>query len=241
MEIIKRKIKNTIGNNIYLKIPLNQNIEDLGLMTDMLDGSVINKESGGLPLHFMIDGITSKFYKFGDVVQYASDSKIEVVRSYDDDNRYIEGFDLKKQTYINFEGESVTGVDRVIKINGQEIVYTVDAKRDSALGTELQSTGILYTDNPEEGLFTPDEFDGDITNTKVHYRAEGWNETNISIDPQIQQEYLLGIISQPEVESDVFIDRTNFSVLDKHLRLSEVESLEHLTNYGNGFYNINRD
>jgi hypothetical protein len=243
MEIIKRQIQVKLGDDIYLKIPLNQNIEDIGLLTDFSfqEGVQIDRCSGGLPLNFMNDGITSQYYRFGNIEQYVSDSKLEVVRTYDDNNRYIEGFDIKRENYINFEGESIIGVDRVINVNGQEIVYTVDAKRDLTLGTEEQSTGILYTDNPVSGVTIPNEFDSDITNTLVQYRAEGWNETNISTDPQIQEEYLLGIISQPEIESDVFIDRTDFSVLDRHLRLSEVESLDHLIRYGNGYYKINRD
>jgi len=243
MEIIKRQISTNIGNSIYLKIPLTQTIDNVGLMTDMpfIEGSQINLSSGGLPLEFMNDGITSTFYKQGGVVNYASDSKLEVVRTYDDDNRYIPNFDSKKESYINFSGSSINGVDRVININGNEIVYTVNARRDSLIGTPNQITGIQYIDNPEEGVIIPSELDVNSTNTRVQYYAEGWNETNTSTDPQIQEEYLLGIISQPEVKSDVFIDRTTFSVLDKHLRLSEIESLEHLTKYGNGFYNINRD
>jgi len=243
MEVIKRKISANIGDNIYLKIPLTQKIEDLGLMTDFpfQDGVVINKSSGGLPLNFMNDGVTSRFYVAGGIVNYGSDSKLEVVRTYDNDNQYIENFDTKKESYLNFQQEDINGVDRVVSINGEEIIYTTDAKRDSSIGSQNQITGIQYTDNPEDGVPIPNELDNNVTTTKVHYRAEGWNETNVSTDPQIQEEYLLGIISQPEVESDVFIDRTTFSVLDKHLRLSEVESLEHLTRYGNGFYNINRD
>jgi hypothetical protein len=77
--------------------------------------------------------------------------------------------------------------------------------------------------------------------TTIQYMGEGWNFENTTISPQIQEEYLIGIISQPEVESDVFIDRGVVSVLDTHLRLSEIESLDHLERYGNGFYNINRD
>lgn len=241
MEIIKRKILVNLGESIYLKIPLTQKIEDLGMMTDMPFNEQINLCSGGLPLNFMNDGVTSVFYKQGGIVNYASDSKLEVVRSYDSDNPYIENFDIKKEYYVNYNGEGINGVDRVVKINGDEIVYTVDAKRDSLIGTSGQTTGIQYTDNPEGGVVIPLELDGDITTTKVQYFAEGWNERNTSTDPQIQEEYLLGIISQPEIKSDVFIDRTTFSVLDKHLRLSEVESLEHLTNYGNGYYNINRN
>lgn len=242
MEIIKRRISFKLGEDVHLKIPLTQKIEDLGLMTDLDKGEWgVDRCSGGLPLTLLNNGVLSSFYRIGGVVNYGSDSKLEVVRSYDDDNQYIPNFDTKRESYINFQGQNINGVDRVVSINGDKVVYTVDAKRDINIGTTGQTTGILYTDNPDDGVPIPIELDGDVTTTNVHYQAEGWNVTNTSNDPQIQEEYLLGIISQPEVESDVFIDRTTFSVLDKHLRLSEVESLEHLTRYGNGFYYINRD
>jgi|TARA_R110000796_G_scaffold11796_8_gene39640 hypothetical protein len=243
MKLIKRQILLNSGDSINMKIPLTQTIDNIGLMTDMpfMEGSQIDLCSGGLPLDFMNDGLTSTFYKQGGIVNYGSDSKLEVVRTYDDDNKYVVNFDTKRESYTNFNGTSINGVDRVININGNQITYVVNARRDSLIGTPNQITGIKYIDNPQEGVTIPRELDVDSTTTKVQYYAEGWNETNTSTDPQIQEEYLLGIISQPEVKTDVFIDRTTFSVLDRHLRLSEIKSLDHLTKYGNGFYNINRD
>jgi hypothetical protein len=55
-----------------------------------------------------------------------------------------------------------------------------------------------------------------------------------------KEEYLFGIISPPEVQSDVFIDRGATSVLDMHLRLSEIGNISELTRYGNGFYKLNK-
>ena len=246
MEVIKKKIliSDLIdAGSAYIKIPLYQTIDNLGLMTDMpySERGQIDLCFGTIPLEFKLDGIISDFYKQGGVINYGSDSKLEVVRTYDNNNPYIEGFDTKRETYDNYILSEINGVDRVIEINGDKITYVVDAKRDSVIGTLEQTTGILYVDNPENGPIIPKELNSDVTKTNVQYTSEGWNDTNSSIDIQIQEEYLLGIINQPEVEVDVFIDRTTFSVLDRHLRLSEIESLEHLTKYGNGFYKINRD
>lgn len=244
MEIIKRQILlSDLNDSIHFKIPLFQTIDNLGIMTDMpyTSGPQIELCSGGLGLDFMNDGITSIYYREGKRITYGTDSKLEVVRSYNKNTPYIEDFDTKRTSYTNYSGTSINGVDRVVDINGIEVTYVIDTVRDTNIGTTGQTTGILYVDNPEEGVQIPDELDNEITITNAQYFGEGWNDTNTSTSPQIQEEYLLGIISQPEVETDVFIDRTTFSVMDRHLRLSEVESLEHLTKYGNGFYNINRD
>lgn len=48
----------------------------------------------------------------------------------------------------------------------------------------------------------------------------------------------MGIINKPEIKNDVFIDRGVITPMEPHLRLSEVETLEHLINYGNGYFNV---
>jgi|DEB0MinimDraft_12_1074336.scaffolds.fasta_scaffold00108_16 hypothetical protein len=247
MEIIKRKILiNDLGENIYFKINISQSIDNMGLMTDMpFDGSCITQCTiGSDPLIFMNEGISSVWYKQGGKVVYGSDSKLNQLKSYDKNEVYKLNFNIKSESYGDFQSPSVrniNGVDKVTKIDGDNIIYVLNAKRDLTIGTSQQSTGMLYEDNPETPLDLPKELDNEITTTRVEYTGEGWNETNTSLEPQIQEDYLLGIISEPEVETDVFIDRSTFSVLDKHLRLSEIESLDHLTRYGNGFYNINRN
>ena len=243
MEIIKRKILiNELKDNVYIKIPLYHTIDNMGLKTDMpFDGSYIYPCNNVIPLIFMNEGISSVWYSQGDTIVAATDSKITQLKSYDRNEQYKINFDIKRESYINYQGQQIIGVNRVTNISGETITYVLNTKRDGLIGTTGQTTGILYQDNPINGVVIPSELDPELTTTKVQYKSEGWNETNTSLEPQIQEEYLLGIISKPEVDSDVFIDRTTFSVLDKHLRLSEIESLDHLHRYGNGFYNINRD
>ena len=243
MEVIKRKIfLNKLEDNLYIKVPLYQDIDNMGLSTDMpFDGSYIYPCNGAIPLIFMNEGISSIWYSQGDAIVAATDSKLTQLKSYDSNEEYKINFDIERQSYANYKGTIITGVDRVTNISGETITYVLNAKRDGLIGTTGQTTGILYQDNPINGVVIPDELDPEVTNTRVQFESEGWNETNTSLEPQIQEEYLLGIISPPEVESDVFIDRSTFSVLDKHLRLSEVESLDHLVKYNNGYYNINRD
>tara|TARA_R110000796_G_scaffold219934_1_gene336023 strand:+ start:49009 stop:49701 length:693 start_codon:yes stop_codon:yes gene_type:complete len=230
MEIIKRRIIfSELEDNIYLKVPLYQNIDNMGLRTDMPFGTNIITE------------LINDHFRQGGIIISTSDSKLSQLKSYDEDEQYKVDFNIKRENYVNYLGEPIIGVDRVTNISGETVTYVFDAVRDSFIGTTGQTTGILYQDNPIDDVDIPDELDSDVTQTRVQYKSEGWNQRNTSLDPQIQEEYLLGIISEPEVESDVFIDRSTFSVLDTHLRLSEVESLDHLTRYGNGFYNINRD
>jgi hypothetical protein len=70
--------------------------------------------------------------------------------------------------------------------------------------------------------------------------SEGWNETNTSLSALTKEEYLFGIISVPEIQNDVFIDRGKTTVFEKHLKLSGIKNINELVRYGNGYFNINR-
>ena len=72
----------------------------------------------------------------------------------------------------------------------------------------------------------------------MYYHAQGFNITNSSLSASIKEEYLLGVTSTPEVESDVFIDRGRTTILQSHLQLSEITNMGELINYGNGSYKI---
>jgi hypothetical protein len=54
----------------------------------------------------------------------------------------------------------------------------------------------------------------------------------------VKDELLLGIVSEPEVQSDIFIDRGKNSALERIQRLGEVDSLRDLTTYGYGFFDV---
>jgi len=73
----------------------------------------------------------------------------------------------------------------------------------------------------------------------VYYHGQGVNETNSTLAALTIQEYLLHITQKPKVYSDLFIDRGGTSVLQSHLQMSEIITMEQLVNYGNGYYNIN--
>jgi len=236
MELIKKRIsfKDIQNGNVSFKILLTQKIDALGMATDMV---YADEAYTSLQLKQML----KSYHKDAGQIIAVTDSKLQKVKSYYADEPYKVDFDIRRETYKDYKGNIINGVDRVIKKDGEEITYTFGAISDVNIGTTGQTSGLLYVDNPIDGLpLNNAERTSNMTST-LQYMGEGWNFRNTSISPQIQEEYLIGIISQPKVESDVFIDRGVASVLDMHLRLSEIESLDHLERYGNGFYNINRD
>lgn len=290
METIKRKIllENSIdrtnsetwgtltADTFYLNVFLTQNVDDMGLFTDVSfvsantsDNSSVNYTiltnklaSIGVFFPFMV-GITpqnitaftttdeyvlrltskteSDYYNFGNFSLSANtDSKLEELISYDANERYKVGFDMGKTTYTNYDNILINGVERVISV-GEPIIYSFDAVNDVNIGTENQDTGLRYLDySALTRTITIDGVETTVPLTIVSYISEGWNETNTSLSAITKEEYLFGIVSPPEVKSDVFIDRGVTSVFEPHLILSEVNNLGELTRYGNGYYNIIR-
>lgn len=183
----------------------------------------------------------TSYYNFMNmVITGASDSRIEDVRSYASTDPFRTNFDVNSETYTNYDGVSVDGVDR-IKSMGEPKLYVFDTENDSNLGTDNQIYGLQFKDysgRTREVLI--DNKTVAIPLTTYRYIGEGLNETNVSLSALTKEEYLFGIISQPEVQNDVFIDRGAISVLDLHLKLSEIRTIASLEEYGNGFYKLTK-
>jgi hypothetical protein len=183
--------------------------------------------------------VESDYYEFGNLpITGFTDSKIEDVRSYAANNPFRVAFNTAVETYVNYDNVSVNGVNR-IKSMGEPRIYVFDTPADINLGTDNQIYGLQYLDfTGETRQITIDEVINNIPITSFRYIGEGWNETNTSLSALAKEEYLFGIVSKPIVQSDVLIDRGVTTVMERHLRLSEINGLGHLSRYGNGFYNI---
>lgn len=55
-----------------------------------------------------------------------------------------------------------------------------------------------------------------------------------------RNEHFLGFIDEPTIYSDVFVERGKQGVMEKNLRLSEIDNIGELEIYGNGYFNIKK-
>jgi hypothetical protein len=62
--------------------------------------------------------------------------------------------------------------------------------------------------------------------------------TRVNTFPMFKQEYLLGVATMENVDSDIYIERGVNAAFEKHLKLGEVNSLEALLQYGNSYFKI---
>jgi hypothetical protein len=291
MEVIKRKIlledsidrsynSKTWGvltaDTFYINVFLTQNIDDMGLFTDIqylsadtnnptsVDYTILidKLSSSGLTFPFMtlqtpyLSGYTNQneettlrlpqnnvsdyYNSLGIKVTGATDSKIDDVKSYDANERYKVAFDMDAETYINYNNIEINGVSRVVS-KSEPTVYVFDTLNNNDIGTLNQQFGLLYSDySGTNRTIVINGIPNTIPLTTFSFIGEGQNETNTSLSALTKEEYLFGIISPPEVKNDVFIERGIVSVLEPHLKLSEIKNLGQLSRYGNGYYNLTK-
>ena len=53
-----------------------------------------------------------------------------------------------------------------------------------------------------------------------------------------KEEFLLNVVDEPEVQSNVYVERGKNSALERIMRLGEVDNVGDLTKYGYGFFNV---
>lgn len=178
-----------------------------------------------------------------------TESRVENSHSYGftGDSRLIIGRNVDLIPYYNFTGGTVTGINKVISNdNKNPLIYTEFAdNNDVNFGNTIppyQQNGILFTSFTarfREPYAIVDN-DDEISVTRMYYKGQSFNLTNVGLYASTRQEYLLYITSPPKVESDVFIERGGISVIPIHGQLAEINTLEQLEKFGNGFYKITR-
>ena len=174
-------------------------------------------------------------------------NRLDVVSSYGfmGNDRFIPGFDVILEEYVNYTGGTVLGGTRVVSNqNLKPIIYTEDADINNlaTIGTLNQIDGIVLTTNTgntrtiEGTIISPYTID----TTSFSFQGQSLNNTNVVLSALTKEEYLLHITQPPKVDSNIFIDRGSTTVLQSHLQLGEINSMAQLVEYGNGFYNIVR-
>jgi len=232
-----------VYNNIVKYRPLTNKLNDLGLNFEFMNGGVFETNIyNSLPNTRHPDRVHSDYFEDGHRVSGLTEDRLEAVKSYDTNFTYKPGFDMNTEDYVDYNGFVINGVSRVISDtnNQNPIDYSEDVDVDDQFfGLPTQDTGLmLRTYKDTIRTVETDLGLNAIPVTEIYFRGQGFNETNSILTPLFKMEYLFGITSAPEVQSDVFIDRGRNTILQSHLQLGDITNINDLTNYGNGYYNI---
>lgn len=69
-------------------------------------------------------------------------------------------------------------------------------------------------------------------------QSSGFTQFNLTASAITKNEALLKVMDQPQIQTDVFVERGKNSAYERVQRLGEVDNLGDMLNYGYGFFNV---
>ena len=93
----------------------------------------------------------------------------------------------------------------------------------------------VYTAYTINGTDYYDYSDG----TSIYFQqSSGLTKDNLTAVPITKDEVLLKVMDQPQIQTNVFVERGKNSAYERVQRLGEVDNLGDMINYGYGFFNV---
>jgi hypothetical protein len=83
-----------------------------------------------------------------------------------------------------------------------------------------------------------DYYDYSDGTTIFFEQSSGLTESNLTAQPITKDEVLLKVYDQPQIQTNVFVERGKNSAYERVQRLGEVDNLGDMINYGYGFFNV---
>ena len=157
-----------------------------------------------------------------------------------------------------FSGDAENSVSAQTSNNYVSVPYTISGLTKSRL-TELQLYGPVqyqlytpviangqlwgnifvidpvYTGYTIQGIDYYDYIDG---TTEFYGKSSGFTDQNLTAVPITKNETLVKVIDQPQIQTDVFVERGKNSAYERVQRIGEVDNLGDMLNYGYGFFNV---
>jgi hypothetical protein len=117
-----------------------------------------------------------------------------------------------------------------------------------AIGVPVIANGQIWgaINNASFGVFTAytiqniDYYDYEDGTTIFFEQSSGFTDNNLTAVPITKLESLLKVYDQPQIQTDVFIERGKNSAYERVQRLGEVDNLGDMLNYGYGFFNVEK-
>ena len=80
----------------------------------------------------------------------------------------------------------------------------------------------------------------EIPLTTFSYYNRGVQNYNSTLSAIVHQDKYLGVVMPPRVDNDILIDRGTVNVMERFLKISEIDSVEQLEKYGQGFFKVSK-
>lgn len=157
-----------------------------------------------------------------------------------------------------FSGDSVNEVEPQLSVNYVSIPFTISGITKSRInelalyGTPKFQVGVpvilngqiwgaisdmnpIFTSYTVNSVSYYDYSDG----TTIYFEpSSGFTETNLTAVPITKEEVLIKVVDQPQIQTNVYVERGKNSVYERIQRLGEVDNIGDLINYGYGFFPV---
>ncbi len=153
---------------------------------------------------------------------FTGDSENTVSAQVSNQSVTISGYTSSKLTNLKLYGPTKYDTSIVVK------------KKNENYGrvTEITNAYTAYT------IQNVDYYDYPNGKTIFFMDSEGLTEEMLVAEPITKEEVLFGVVSSPEIQSQIFIDRGKTSAFEGIQRLGEVDNIGDLVSYGYGFFKI---
>lgn len=128
---------------------------------------------------------------------------------------------------LNFIGMGKSRLQELRKYGTEEFENVIYGETDGINWIRYELDGLTYEDY-EDGI------------TKITGNTGMFTMEQIINQMLTRNEHFLGFVDEPTITSDVFIDRGKQGVLEKNLRLCEIDNVGEIMNYGNGYFKIKK-
>lgn len=220
---------------IYLKIYISQTIENIGLFTneEFIPSDEYINSSPDVFLREAGVGIENYYTYDQHLISGVTESQLDQLATYNQNNPFVEGLNMSNTPSIEFSG--------VLSITDNSIIYVIGGEVDSS-GNYVENTGIVYetydytriVQNNITGVFR------EIPYTTFKYYNKGIRDYNTTLSGLIHEEKYLNVIEPERIDNEIFIDRGTVNVFEKHLKMSEIDSVGQLERYGQGIFNVKK-
>ena len=134
-------------------------------------------------------------------------------------------------------GQTFSRLNDLIQYGPRQYIQGVPVIRDNQIFGVVTNIAPLFTAYTIQNI---DYYDYDDGTTLFFAESSGFTVDNITAEPIVKEEVLLKVIDQPQIQSDVFVERGKNSAYERIQRLGEVDNLGSLINYGYGFFNVEK-
>lgn len=218
---------------IVFPVFLTQSFDDMGIFSDEYYVEALNLINTDQDPYTRLTGLpVQNYYTYNESqITGFTESQLERVEGYNQNNPYVVGLNVADLPSVEYTG--------VLEIKDDSILYVIGGEVDSS-GGYVDGTGIVYETFETTRIVTDSmtQESKEISITTFRYKNKGYREYNTNLYANIKEDKYLGVVFQPQVDNDILIDRGTVNVMERHLKMSEIDSVEQLEKYGQGFFNV---